>query len=164
MGTRRIWPFQLRGEGRRGGGGGQRNGFADEAEVAIADERAGEQVGFDEDLEAVADAEDEATLGGVFFERGHDGRVAGDGAAAEVVAIGEAAGEDDEVEAVEAGGIVPDEFGGHVEIGGEGVPGVVVAIAAWKNDDSCFHVGDDFRVAVGDGGENEAKTNPIVSG
>ena len=41
--------------------------FADEVEALVADERAGEESAFAEDLEAVADAEDRATGGGVIF-------------------------------------------------------------------------------------------------
>ena len=85
------------GEGRVGGFGAQVDVAADELEAAIADQRAGEQSGFDQDLEAVADAQDEAALGGEAADGAHDGGELGDGAAAEVVAVGEAAGEDDGV-------------------------------------------------------------------
>ena len=67
--------------------------------VDIAQQRAGEQAGFHQNLEAVADAEHEAAVGGELLHRAHDGREAGDGAAAQVIAVGEAAGEDDGVEA-----------------------------------------------------------------
>jgi hypothetical protein len=36
-------------------------------------------------------------------------------------------------------GIVPDEFGLLAEVVGEGVPGVMVAIASGKNHDAKFH-------------------------
>jgi hypothetical protein len=96
----------------------------------------------------LAEAENQAAGGRVVLKCCHNGREAGDGAAAKVVAIGEAAGEDDEVETAQAGGVVPDEFGGHVEVGGEGVPGVVIAVTAWKDNDASFHFGDVFRVPV----------------
>ncbi len=75
------------GEGAVGGFDAEGDFFADEAEAAVADESAGEESGFDEDLEAVADAEDEPAGAGEVFHRGHDGRELGDGAAAEVVAV-----------------------------------------------------------------------------
>ncbi len=97
--------------GRVGGFGAEGDVFADELEVLIAEQRAGQQAGFDQNLEAVADAEDEPAIGREFFDGLHDGGEARDGAAAKVVAVGEAAGEDNGVDIVEGGGIVPDEFG-----------------------------------------------------
>ena len=38
------------------------------------------------------------------------------------------------------GGIVPDVFGAPVQVFVDGVPRVVVAVTAWKNDDASLHV------------------------
>ena len=83
---------------------------ADEFEPAIADQRAGQQAGFDQDLESVADAEHQPAIGGEFLDRLHHGREFGDGAAAQVIAVGEAAGKDDGIDIAERGGIVPDKL------------------------------------------------------
>ena len=61
-------------------------------------QRAGQQAGLGEHLEAVADADDRAAGGGEVGDRVHHRREAGDGAGAQVVAVGEAAGDDDRVD------------------------------------------------------------------
>ena len=86
--------------------------FADEVETFVANEGTGEESALAEDLKAVADAKDGATGCGETFHRLHDRRKAGDGSAAEVVAVGKAPGNDDGVEAGERGILVPDEVGG----------------------------------------------------
>src|SRR5579875_3161676 len=86
--------------------------LADVLEAGVAEQGAGEQSGLTEDLKSIADAEHEAARGGEFPDRLHDGREAGDGAGAEVVAIGEAAGDEDGVAALEVGGITPEEDDG----------------------------------------------------
>jgi len=112
---------------------------ADELESAVADERAREQACFDEDLEAVADAENRTAGRGEFADGLHDGRKLGDGAATEVIAIGEAAGEDDGVHVVERCGVMPDEFGRLREIVSDRKKSVVVAVASGKNNHAKFH-------------------------
>jgi hypothetical protein len=112
---------------------------ADEAEAGVAHHGAGEEASFEEDLETVADAEDEAAGLGEFGDGVHDGRKAGDGAGAEIVAVGEAAGEDDGVAIVEVFGLVPDEFDGLFEDVTDGVEGVVIAVGPGKDYDSEFH-------------------------
>ena len=52
--------------------------------------------------------EHEPAVGGELLDRLHDRRKFGDRAAAQVVAVGEAAGQDDGVDIAEGGGIVPD--------------------------------------------------------
>jgi hypothetical protein len=68
------------------------NVLAEEPLPGVEEKGAGEEAGLAEDLEAVADAEDRAALGRVVADGVHDRREAGEGAAAEVVAVGEAAG------------------------------------------------------------------------
>lgn len=59
-------------ERRVGRGGLEENVFAVKLQVAVADERAGQQAGFGKDLKAVADAEDEAAVvGELFHSRNH---------------------------------------------------------------------------------------------
>jgi hypothetical protein len=99
--------------------------LADEAKAAVADERAGEQAGFHQNLKAVADAEDRSAVRREFFDNGHDRREASpQGWSCRARHI----------------------FGMHVggerrEVGIDGVPGVVIAVAAREDEDSKFHVG-----------------------
>ena len=71
-------------------------------QAGVPHEDAGEQAGLAEDLEPVADAEHGDAGGGPFGDRAHDRRARGDGPGAQIVAIGEAAGEDDEIDRREA--------------------------------------------------------------
>ena len=123
------------GEGRAGVLDAQVDVAADELEADVADERAGQQVGFGQDLKAVADAHDEAAVGGEVGDRGHDRAEARDRPAAQVVAVGEAARDDDGVDAAQVGVFVPqpDRFGAGE--GGDGVGGVVVGVDAGKDAD-----------------------------
>ena len=57
----------------------------------------GKQPGLAGDLEAVADREHQSALGGKGAHRIHDRRARRDRAAAQIIAIGEAAGNDDEI-------------------------------------------------------------------
>ena len=107
------------GEGRVGGVDAQAHFAADELEAAVADQRAGQQAALHQDLEAVADAEHQPAIGGELLDRLHDGRELGDGAAAQVIAVGEAAGQDHGIDIAERGRIVPDEFRRLPEIVGD---------------------------------------------
>src|SRR5439155_17595083 len=64
-----------------------------------------------QDLEAVTDAEDEAAVGGKPRDRLHHGREPGDRTAAKVVAVREAAREDDGTDVGKFGLRVPDAHG-----------------------------------------------------
>ncbi|KQP04129.1 hypothetical protein ASF28_19455 [Methylobacterium sp. Leaf99] len=112
---------------------------ADEAAVDVAHEHAGQQAGFAQDLEAVADAEHEAAAGRVCPHRIHGRRAPGDGAAAEIVAIGEAARQDGEVGARRQLGVgVPDLD--HLGPGlGERPGHVRVAVRTREDDDGGAH-------------------------
>jgi hypothetical protein len=112
---------------------------ADEAKAGVAHHGAGEEAGFEEDLETVADAEDQAAGFCELSDGVHDGREAGDGAGAEIVAVGEAAGKDDGVAIVEIFGLVPDEFDGLLQDVADSVEGVVIAVGPGKDYDSEFH-------------------------
>ena len=80
---------------------------ADERAVVVADESAGQQVRLAQDLEAVADAQHRHAALGRRDDLGHDGGEAGDGSGAQVVAVGEAARQDDGVDALEVVVAVP---------------------------------------------------------
>ena len=107
--------------------------------MVVADECTGKESGFAEDLEAVATAEDETTVIGEVFDGTHDGRVGSYGPAAKVVAVGEAAGEEDGVEAVDRGLSVPDVFSLVTEDVGDCVVHVAFGPRAREYDDAEFH-------------------------
>ena len=82
-----------------------------EAQVDVAEQRAGQQVRLAQHLKAVADPEHEPAVVGELDHGLHRGREAGDGAGAQVVAVGESAGYDDRVGALEVALGVPDQLG-----------------------------------------------------
>ena len=116
------------------------NGAADVAEAGVAHESSGEQTGLAEDLEAVADAENEAAGGGEAADGIHNWREAGDGSGAQVISVGEAAGDEDGVAAFEVGGLVPEEGCRLSEQLGDDVLGVVVAVGTGKDEDAKLHM------------------------
>jgi hypothetical protein len=71
--------------------------LANEFQLRIAHQDAGQQARFAQDLKAVADPEHETAIGGVFAHRVHHRRAGGNRAAAQIVAIGKPAGHHDEV-------------------------------------------------------------------
>ena len=128
----------LAGERRVVCGGLEENVFAVELQIAVADERAGQQAGFGEDLKAVADAEDEAAVVGELFHGLHDGAEPRDRAATQIIAVAETAGHDDAVGVAERGVLVPDEPRGMAKQV-DGVNGVLVAVAGGKLEDGKVH-------------------------
>ena len=79
----------------------------DEVQTCVAGQRAGQQVGLAENLEAVADAEHRQPCRSGGDQLGHDGREPGDGAAAQVIAVREAAWQDHRVDAAQRAVTVP---------------------------------------------------------
>ena len=111
MGICRICPaLGGAGEGRVGIFHANVHMAADKAQAGVAHHRAGEQAGFEQNLKAVADAEDQSAAFGEFFHGLHHRREAGDRAGAQIVAVGKAAGQDDGVAVRQIFGLVPDEF------------------------------------------------------
>ena len=119
-------------------GGLEENIFAMELQIAVANERAGQQAGFGEDLKAVADAEDQAAVVGELFHGLHHRAEPRDRAAAQIIAVAETAGDDDAVGVAERGVLVPDEPGGMAEQA-DGVDGVLVTVARGKLEDGKIH-------------------------
>src|SRR5262249_48175856 len=115
------------------------NVATDETETGVAHHGAGKQAGFAEDLESIADAEDHAAGVGELFNGLHDGRKARNGAGTQIVAVGEAAGQNDCSPVGEIFGLVPDDLDGLLQNLADGVEGVVIAIRAGKDYDSEFH-------------------------
>ena len=92
-----------------------------------------------ESLEAVADAHHGASFRGGGLHRVHHGREAGDGAGAQVVAVGKATRQDDGLGGAERGLLVPDVLDFLAEHVLEDVVGVLVAVGTGKADDSPAH-------------------------
>ena len=81
------------GERRVGALDPQINVAADEAQLRVAHQHARQQPGLAQNLKAVADAEHQPAAGGMRPHRVHDRRARRDRAAAQIVAVGEAAGD-----------------------------------------------------------------------
>ena len=79
--------------------------------LRVAQQGAGQQTGFHQNLEAVADAEHQAAIRGELLHRLHHRREARDRAAAQIIAVREAAGQNDGIDVAQIDGIVPDELG-----------------------------------------------------
>ena len=105
----------------------------------------GQQSGLEQNLKTVADAEHRTAGRGKGLHFLHDGREAGDGAGAQVVAVREPAGQDDDVGALEAGVLVPDQLGVLPQHVLRGVIRIVVAIGSGKDDDREFHAVTSIR-------------------
>ena len=112
---------------------------ADEAERLVVQERAGQHAGLGQHLEAVADAQHRYALGGARLDLAHDRRVRRHRAATQVVAIGEAAGQHDQIGRRKLGVAMPDDrrllAAGALQRGAD----VVLAIGAGEDDDGSFH-------------------------
>src|SRR5208282_606900 len=143
-------------EWRIGCGGFQENMFAVELQIAVANERAGQQTRFGEHLKTVADAEDKAAVVGELFHGLHHGAEPRDGAAPQIIAVAETAGHDDRVGGAKGIFLVPDITGRMAEQP-DGMDGVLVTVAGGKLDNGKVHflvssqqsvVSSDVRVSV----------------
>jgi hypothetical protein len=83
--------------------------MAAEAQLDVAQQRPRQQSRLAQDLEAVADPQHRRPARGRLGDRFHRRAEAGDRPSPQVVAVGEAAGDDDAVDAVQVAAFVPDE-------------------------------------------------------
>ena len=113
---------------------------ADEAQRGVGQQRARQQARLAQDLEAVADPQHRAALARELDDRPHDRREAGDRPDAQVVAVGEAARDDDRVDALQVGVGVPEELGVADALGG--LQRVDVVAGPREPDDADLHVRD----------------------
>ena len=107
---------------------------AAEAEVVVAAAGARQEPCLAEHLEAVADAEHAAPLTGELGHGLHHRREAGDRAGAEVVAVGEAAGDDDGVDALQVAVAVPEDL--RVAVALTGLERIDFVTGSGKPDDA----------------------------
>jgi hypothetical protein len=105
-----------------------------EREASIPHERTGKQMGLAQDLEAVADAEDRSAVGRVPLDGLHDRAEPRDGARAEIITVAEAARQDHNVGALQAGVAVPDQVRVRADPLG-GAQRVEIAVAPREPDD-----------------------------
>ncbi len=112
---------------------------ADEFEMVVAHQNAGQEARFAEHLEAVADAHDVHPGVRFLFYVGHDRRARGNGAGAQIVAIGKAARQNDEVHIGKRGFGMPDSDGLDAGDVRQRVEHVTLAIGAGENDDGRLH-------------------------
>jgi len=102
--------------------------LADIFQSDVAHQSSGEQSRFAQNLEAVTDAEDEPAAVGEFADGFHHRGELGDGAGTEVVAEGEAAGDDDGVAILEVVRVVPKERYGLLRDLLDGPEGIMVTV------------------------------------
>src|SRR5713226_1003515 len=113
---------------------------ADETQAAVAHHSARKQAGFEQNLKAIADPKNHAAVPGKLPDRFHHRRKACDGSGAQIIAVREAARQNDGVAIREVLRLVPDKFDGLFQDVPEGIKRVVVAIGPGEDDDSKFHV------------------------
>src|SRR5579862_2198648 len=124
------------------------NRFADVFQSYIPHQRSRQQARFAQDLEPVADTENQSASIGELSHRLHHGRELGDGPRAQIVAVGEPARHDDSVAMLEIVGFVPEE--------GDRLPRdllnrpirIMVTVVSWENDDAEFHRRSNLAQAV----------------
>ena len=127
-------------EGGIGGFDPEVDGAADELQLVVADEGAGEEAGFGENLEAIAEAHDKAAGVSEFLHGTDDGGEFRDGTAAEIVSVAEATGEDDGINIRRNGGfLMPEKRGLGAYVLRHGVVCIVIAITSREDDNAKFH-------------------------
>ncbi len=124
---------------------------ADEPQREVRQQRAGEEAGLAEDLEAVADAEHRAAGLGELDHLAHHRREASQRTDAQVVAVGEAAGDDDRIDALQIGVAMPEQL--RVADGGAGAERIDLVAGAGEANDSEAH---GLRMAGSTAGPREA--------
>jgi hypothetical protein len=117
----------------------QRHRLADVLQLGVAQQGAGQQARLAQHLEAVADPDHRHALGGL-DHFAHHRALGRHGPAAQVVAVREAAGQDDQVQVVRQGRLlVPDHFNAGSGGALDGDLAVTIAIGTGEDDDGGFH-------------------------
>ena len=126
-------------KGRVGRRNLQGDRLTDKLQARIAHQSAWQQSGFGEYLKTIADAQYQPALLRKFLDRTHHRRELGNRPATQIVSIGKSAGKDNQIRTLKRYGIVPQKHRVLPERLRKGVPGVVIAIAAWEDDNADFH-------------------------
>ena len=116
------------------------NIVADELQLRVAHQHAGQKACFAQDLKAVADAEHETALGCERAHRIHHRRARGNRPAAQIVAVGKSAGHHDEIGAIRQRCLgMPDHRGLMARDQPQRTRHVTLAIDSGKDEDGGFH-------------------------
>jgi hypothetical protein len=114
--------------------------FANEMQIAVANQRTWQQTGFAQNLKPVTNTQDETPAISELLDGVHNRREPSKCACAEVVPISKPTRDDDRVVRTQIGVAVPDEVDGLPDLFGNDVICVVIAIGSWENYDAEFHV------------------------
>ena len=109
--------------------------LADEAELGVAHQHAGQEAGLAQNLEAVADPHHQPAARRVAADRGHDPRSRRDRAAAQIVAIREPARQHHEIEARGNSRSACQTIAGFSPVAAAGRGHVALAVRPGKQDD-----------------------------
>ena len=122
--------------------------FAAELQRPIMNQRAGQQAGFAQYLEPVADAEHEPAVGDKLLHCLHHRTEPRDGAATEVVAVAESTRHNDGVRVAKRRFLVPDKAGRVAQHVAQRVDCVLVAVGRGELEDGEIHF--DLRFTICD--------------
>lgn len=111
--------------------GFQEHVLAMKLQIAVANERAGQQACFGQHLETIANADNQAAIFGELFHSLHDRAETRNCAAAQIISIAETAGHEHRVGVAERTFLVPEQPGGMAEHA-HAMDGVLVAVRGWK--------------------------------
>jgi hypothetical protein len=112
---------------------------ADELQIGVAHQRAGQQAGLAKNLKAVANPQHEPAAPGKPHHAAQDRREARHRAAAQVIAVGKAARQNNAIEVAGQLVLVPEQLDLLAELGLERVKNVVIVARPGKSDDTPTH-------------------------
>jgi hypothetical protein len=113
--------------------------IANEVQVAIAHQGTGEQSRFRQNLEAVANADDQTAPLGMFDRGLQGGRKTGDRATPQIVAIAKSPWHNDQIRILQIAVFMPNHLGRLTEQVAGDVGRVAIAISARKNNHADIH-------------------------
>src|SRR4030095_1472513 len=114
--------------------------LADKLQAGVAHQRSGQQARLTENLKAVADAEDETAVVRELHDTAHDRRKTRHGAAAQIIAVGKSARQNDAVIISRKLVFVPEQLDLLTQLQLEAVENVMIVTGTWKYDDTPTHI------------------------
>jgi hypothetical protein len=117
----------------------EENMLTTKLEGAVADQRAGEQAGFTQDLKPVAYAKHKPTIGREGLNRFHYRTEPGDGAGPQIIAITEAARDDYGIGSSQGVVFVPNQPSGVPHDIAQDMNRILVTVRGWKLEDGEVH-------------------------
>jgi hypothetical protein len=129
---------------------------ADEAHIGVAHQDAWQEPSLSQDLEAVADAKNEAAALRVSPHSVHDRRSRCDGSTAQIIAIREAPRKHDKIDATREGMLtMPDDGRSNLSDLFQGTQCILLTVGAGKENYGGFHLSAMFSSLSGDGVGNQ---------